>query len=293
MSIVAATPIDGEVPVRLFREGREITVLVRVGKLDFWRLLNQYVSSLRTNPNDYALREKIIKLAQAMKPAPNIPEEAERFMARGAVAVKTAKTEGDFQDAVDEFEKATLAAPWLPAAYYNLGIAQDKAGKYGEAVRNLRLYLVAAPDATDAKAVKTLIYEIEYRQEKAAKESSPEAVAAKKRNEFEAWLKKLDGAHFVYSETGPWGPAQATIDVQGNRVILGNKLIQCIKDWCPGTPGQWYKDGETTLNGPEFFFPESNCFPVGKTIRKGKISDDGYSIRLTGCQDVSITFHRE
>jgi hypothetical protein len=37
--------------------------------------LKQYVADLQRNPNDYALREKIIKLVQEMKPAPKIPEE--------------------------------------------------------------------------------------------------------------------------------------------------------------------------------------------------------------------------
>ncbi len=35
--------------------------------------LNQYISDLQKNPDDYALREKIIKHVQTMKPAPAIP----------------------------------------------------------------------------------------------------------------------------------------------------------------------------------------------------------------------------
>jgi membrane protein implicated in regulation of membrane protease activity len=35
--------------------------------------LNQYISDLQKNPTDYALREKIIKHVQTMKPAPAIP----------------------------------------------------------------------------------------------------------------------------------------------------------------------------------------------------------------------------
>jgi tetratricopeptide (TPR) repeat protein len=159
--------------------------------------LNQYIADLQKNPNDYALREKIIRHVQTMKPAPAIPEEAERYMARGSAAVKGAKNEKDFQDAAAEFEKASLAVPWLPAVYYNLGITQDKAGKYREAIQSLKLYLIAAPDAPDAKAVKTLVYEIEYRQEKAAKESSPAAVAAKKQKTYEEWLRSLDGARYI------------------------------------------------------------------------------------------------
>jgi len=152
--------------------------------------LAQYLSDLQKNPNDNALREKIIRHVQTMTPKPAIPEEAERYMARGGAAVKAAKNEKDFQDAALEFEKASLVAPWLPAAYYNLGITQDKAGKYKEAIQSLKLYLLAAPEASDAKAVKTLVYEIEYRQEKAAqvvtasKENVPAKVQEKSRKDL-------------------------------------------------------------------------------------------------------------
>lgn len=158
--------------------------------------LTQYISDLQKNPTDNALREKIIKHAQTMKTAPSIPEEAERFMVRGAAAVKNAKDSNDFKDAVNEFEKATLAAPWLASAYYNLGIARDKAGMYSDAIKSLKLYLLASPNASDTKVVKNLIYEIEYKQEKAAKESSPEAIAAKEKNKYDEWLKKLNGVRY-------------------------------------------------------------------------------------------------
>jgi tetratricopeptide (TPR) repeat protein len=155
-----------------------------------------------------------------MTPKPAIPEEAERYMARGAAAVKGAKTEKDFQDAALEFEKASLAAPWLAAAYYNLGITQDKAGKYKEAIQSLKLYLLAAPEASDAKAVKTLVYEIEYRQEKAAKESSPEAVAAKKEKEQQDFLKKINGARYIFHQY------DVNEDTDWKLVVLGDEIIQ-------------------------------------------------------------------
>ena len=72
--------------------------------------LTQYIADLQKNPGDYALREKIIRHVQTMKQKPPLPEEAERYMARGAAAVKGAKTEKDFQEAAAEFEKASLAA---------------------------------------------------------------------------------------------------------------------------------------------------------------------------------------
>lgn len=53
--------------------------------------LQQMVEQLQKTPNDHALREKIIKLAAEIKPAPEIPEEAERHMAYGTAAFTGAK----------------------------------------------------------------------------------------------------------------------------------------------------------------------------------------------------------
>ncbi len=135
--------------------------------------LGQLVVQLQKTPNDDALREKIIKLAQAIKPPPVVPEEAERRMARGAAAFKGAKSSSGYHDAILEFELATLAAPWYGDAYFNLGVAQDKAGNYEAALRGLRLAKLATPGS---KEINDLIYEVEYRNEKA---HSPEVVAAK------------------------------------------------------------------------------------------------------------------
>ena len=182
--------------------------------------LNQYVADLQKSPNDYALREKIIKHVQAMKPAPAIPRDAERFMNRGAAAAKSAKDANDFKDAVVEFEKATLAAPWMANAYYNLGVAQDKAGMYSSAIRSLKLYLVAAPNAPDAKNVEKLIDEIEYRQEKAAKEPSRQAAPVSQQTAFEDLLKKINGRRYFYPIPGQNGYAK-TLDVSGKYLLLG------------------------------------------------------------------------
>jgi tetratricopeptide (TPR) repeat protein len=203
--------------------------------------LQEMVGQLQRAPSDQTLREKIIKLALTLDPKPAITPEAERFMARGQAALETAKEPGDFKDAAAEFEKATLAAPWLGNAYCNLGIVQDKAGDYPAAIRNLKLYLLATPGAADAKAVETLLYKIEFKQEKAAKEaaakakeSSPEVVAAIKAKADEDWLKKLDGAKFAFSHDNTTDHTWI-IDIKGKTLVLSNTrgFIWCkceIKD---------------------------------------------------------------
>jgi tetratricopeptide (TPR) repeat protein len=137
-----------------------------------YETLDQYIANLQKNPNDNALREEIIRLVLTFDHPPAVPQEAEKFMARGQASMESAKGPGDFKDAVVELEKAALAAPWLGNIYYNLGIVQDKAGDYPAAIRDLKLYLLATPGASDAKAVEMLIYKIEFKQEKADNESA-------------------------------------------------------------------------------------------------------------------------
>jgi tetratricopeptide (TPR) repeat protein len=124
-------------------------------------ILKQYVEDLKKNPADSALREKIIKLALTMKPAPVIPENAERNMARGTAYAQKATDDTGYKKAITEFEAAANAAPWLALAYYNLGVVQEKAGLFNEAIQSLKLYLLSAPDAKNARDVKNKIYALE------------------------------------------------------------------------------------------------------------------------------------
>ena len=137
--------------------------------------LKQLIADLQKSPSDTALREKIIKLALTLDPKPVVPEETKRFVARGLAAAEEAKETKDYRDAAAEFEKASLAAPWLGQPYRDLGIVQDKAGDYAAATRNLKLYLLSEPDSAEAEKAKELIYKIEFKQEKAEKELEAKA----------------------------------------------------------------------------------------------------------------------
>lgn len=127
---------------------------------------SQLLADLQKNPEDEALRVRIIQLALTLNPKPVTPDAAERSMVRGIAAIKEASNERAFRAAALEFKNATLVAPWLANAYYNLAIAQSKAGYYGDAALSLRLYLLAAPEATDAREARAMMYQMEYKQEK-------------------------------------------------------------------------------------------------------------------------------
>jgi tetratricopeptide (TPR) repeat protein len=142
--------------------------------------LKKYVDDLKKNPADKALREKIIKLALTIKPAPTVPEEAERGVIRGTTFFSKAVDNAGYKKAIAEFELASNTAPWLAVAYYNLGVVQEKAGLFSDAIQNLKFYLLAAPDAKNSRDVKNTIYALEADLEdlQAIKNAAPPAAAA-------------------------------------------------------------------------------------------------------------------
>lgn len=147
--------------------------------------LTQYTAALNQaaegGGEEQRLREAIVALAQRISPAPAIPDEARRFLVRGGVAIKEAKSAADFEEAAKEFGRAARVAPWWADAYFNQGVAYKKAGKFADAVRNMKLYLSSAPNAADAAKVREQIYAIEYRQEKAQKDAAAAAQEQQRR----------------------------------------------------------------------------------------------------------------
>jgi tetratricopeptide (TPR) repeat protein len=85
-------------------------------------------------------------------------------------AVEMAKSPSDYESAIKEFGQAVNLAPNWPDVYYNLGLVQEKAEKYGDAINSLRQYLKLAPTAADIEEVKALIAKNEYKNEKILKE---------------------------------------------------------------------------------------------------------------------------
>jgi tetratricopeptide (TPR) repeat protein len=242
--------------------------------------LTQYLADLQKSPNDYALREKIIRHVQTMRPAPAIPDEARKFMNRGMAAAEEAKTEKDYRDAIEEFQKAVNSAPWLGSGYRNLAVVQDKAGQYSQAVQNLKLYLLTNPPTADADAAKTLMDKIEYRQEKKAKESSPEADARRDQEKSEAFLRNLNGAVFSANlDLGCYGERH-TVTIRGNEFIFRSR---CYRSTCPDQKHTrvGYEDepwsGKIKIIGLGHFSVESQ---MPWQCNEFKVSEDGSKMWL-------------
>jgi tetratricopeptide (TPR) repeat protein len=180
--------------------------------------LMQYVSDLQKSPNDYALRQRIVEHAQTMQPAPAIPEQARRHYVRALTLFEDAKQPSDSAEAVEEFRQALLIAPWWGEAYMKMGLALETAQRYEEAIASLKLFMATRPHAELLRKTQDEIYKIEARRDRAARTSSPQALAAKKQNEYEDWLRKIDGRR--YTNPGDEG-ATGVLDVRGKVLISG------------------------------------------------------------------------
>jgi tetratricopeptide (TPR) repeat protein len=127
--------------------------------------LTHYVAALQNAPDrsdtDQRLREKVIALAQKIRPTPAVSELARRPFVMGNTYMKDVKAQQDYSQAISEYKKALLAAPWFGDAYHNLGIALEAAGNYAESEKMLKLYLETKPSVSDARTVQDRIYEVE------------------------------------------------------------------------------------------------------------------------------------
>ncbi len=199
--------------------------------------LNQYVAGLQNNPNDTALRGKIIALAQTMSSPAAIPEEARRHYVMATTFAEKAKSDtekakddsglkqaaAEFANAIQEYKAALLAAPWWADAYKKLAIAQKAADQYDDAIASLNLYLLTQP--ADARDAQDEIYKLEADKQAAAQATAQAALEEQQRRQREEenspkrkyanWLKGLDGARFVWSTP----PQTITLEIRGNQVF--------------------------------------------------------------------------
>jgi len=208
--------------------------------------LQQLTTQLQQSQGDQALRETIIALALTLNPKPATPDPA--TMAEGAAeyAFRNAKGNSDFSDAAKQYEKALLLAPWLAADYFNCGIAHEKAGENKEAIRNFNLYLLAAPTADDAQAVKKRIGGLQYVAQKAEEQSNAAAKEARLQAE-EAARREAEiriGAHhgggiiFYIDGTGQHGLIGSTVDL-GTNPDWYTAVRRC-RDYRGGGNSDWF-----------------------------------------------------
>ncbi len=230
-------------------------------------LLKQCISDLQKNPNDNALREKIIKHVQAMKSAPEIPEEARRYFVKAVTMQKEAKDTRGFELAVNSYNQALLIAPWWADAYFNLSIALEQSGRFDAAVNALKLYLLTSPSTSDARAALDKIYVIEAKKQMVQEKETIKEEKKKRETDF----------------SGVWNQDPAETCWRYKFAVNGKEIV--ITKFCPDMDEESLV-GWATLNG-RTFEGKMNTSPdkYGATACagsiKGVISEDNRSIKIS------------
>jgi hypothetical protein len=159
---------DGQTPLSLVRATADQNLIKALqthgatSDIGSRELFEQSVAQFKGHAHDETLRKSIIDLALTLKPVPTIPAEAEAAAGRGTYIFKNAASPNDVLSAAKEYLAAIEAAPWVPNYYYNLCIVLEKTPYAQQALHACKLYLVAAPDATDAAVVRQRIAGLQY-----------------------------------------------------------------------------------------------------------------------------------
>ncbi len=127
--------------------------------------LTAELADFQGNPEDAALRRRIIELAKRLDPAPEIPQLAQDDFAKAAAQMAAASSADDFDTVAQLFEQVAVQAPWYADAYYDAASAYTKAGKFDAARRNLALYLAAMRPGVDNRNTELLRRDLDRKQD--------------------------------------------------------------------------------------------------------------------------------
>jgi len=181
-----------------------------------------------------------------------VPDEAMRHFNRGMAAVEMAVSQDDYQLAVDEFRQALALAPDWAEARYNLGLVQEKAGNYRDAVNSLRRYLQLAPNAPDAAQVRTMADKLEFKADQFLSDEDVLDIYVSLTDQG-LWQDRGRSKVNLFSHEG-W---VRSIRKTGSNALL----ISYSSGYCgDGAGGQRHMDQEARLTGKKIEFATITCY---------------------------------
>jgi len=104
-----------------------------------------------------SIRADLFTVHAKMKPKPELPESARKYM----VQANSATGEKKYPVAISLWNKVLAIAPWYPTAYFNKALLNEFMGDFQSSIENMNKYLELYPDAEDARAARDKIYEWE------------------------------------------------------------------------------------------------------------------------------------
>jgi tetratricopeptide (TPR) repeat protein len=122
------------------------------------------LAEFQSNPQDSALRSRIVELAKSLNPAPAIPQLAQEDFSKAVEQLSAAASPDSFETVAQLFEQVAVQAPWYADAYFNAASAYAKANQYEGARRNLKLYLAALRPGVDTRNGEQLRRDLDRKQ---------------------------------------------------------------------------------------------------------------------------------
>lgn len=90
----------------------------------------------------------------AINPAIDPIRESQQHFDRAIAAIDIATSPADYENAIQEFGLAVSFSPLWADAYYNLGLVQETAGSYHDAIASFRYYETLDPNAIGADSLR-------------------------------------------------------------------------------------------------------------------------------------------
>jgi len=131
----------------------------------FQEALNELAGALSLATDDKEVgevRNGIFQMVRRMPHPPEISKDARKRALRGEILIK----EGDLEGAISEIKKAIRLAPFSAKLYFNTALIYGQLKNYPEAIRYIKIYLQAAPDAPNARAAEDQIIKWELLMER-------------------------------------------------------------------------------------------------------------------------------
>lgn len=126
------------------------------GALDWWLGALARVGTHASLRDPWAIREQVLRLANAMHPQPPVPNATHVNGMGLSAQLERTVARGQHQDLVGLLEPVILEAPWWAEPYRCLAAAQCGCGRLADARRTLRFYRMAADSAGRVRAESAL-----------------------------------------------------------------------------------------------------------------------------------------
>jgi formylglycine-generating enzyme required for sulfatase activity len=101
--------------------------------------------------------QDVVSKYRAADPKPVFPEEARKYK----VQAEFADQEKRIDQAIELYGKALVIVPWWPEGHYKLALDLAEMKMYRNAMREMKHYLLLAPDAPEARSAQDKVYQWE------------------------------------------------------------------------------------------------------------------------------------